>query len=100
MRRWPVEVPVLGPEDICRGALSRSNGTHCLLGWKCKVFGYVGNVQRKVVDEIFEVSGRPPSIPFFNDDRRNSKDELAKVWNQAMANLGYTVGNPEKARKK
>ncbi len=32
---------------------------------------------------------------FFNDRKWRRKSDIAKVWNRAMAELGYVVNNPE-----
>ena len=98
-RRWPKEVPILTGDDIVRRKMSSCDGErHCLLGWKCTVFDLASHghdaTMRKAQDALDSAAGTC-FIAQFNDSTRNSKDEIAAVWNRAMAKLGYVVGNPE-----
>ena len=89
----PDFVWVLTADDFCRGTYDGPNGTHCLAGWGRVTFG-----KPPLLNEAFkELRLLCGYIPRFNDTEPFEK--LAEVWNQAMANLGYTEGNPEKPRK-
>ncbi len=106
--KWPETVPVLEPDNFCRGAETRG-ARHCLVGWVEAAFNemaYDSNREIKVIDEICAVAEEfgaagadeaaeyrsPPSV---NDNPKNSRKLLARIWNRAMANLGYVVNNPE-----
>lgn len=96
---WPTEVPVLSAEDICRDEYD-SGSKHCLCGWRWEVFGVSGNVPslkvfHTVKAEIKAETGFARGEEGFNDDQSVSLRTIARVWNRAMARLGYVVGNPE-----
>ncbi len=91
--QWPEFVWVLEAEDICKGQLNGPNGTHCLLGWCEETFGdEFPEADRKAVCVLYQLIS--DSISIFCST--NPPWKSAKVWNQAMANLGYTEGNPER----
>ena len=100
-------VPILGPEDFCRGE-AHNGDTSCLLGWMEHVFGYGTDLGGKdigdtILDTIHEVFPNQyfGSIPEFNDRMIDGngpqipRGTLASIWNRAMAKLGFIVGNPE-----
>ncbi len=89
----PEFVWVLTAKDFCRRAYDGPSGTHCLDGWRRKTFNN-NALGYKAYAELSELTG---GITYFNDT--TPLKEVAKIWNQAMANLGYTEGNPEKPRK-
>lgn len=110
MSKLPDEVPILTGHNFCKfGLTSKSGSKHCIVGWSADVFAYLDNtmttghawnkVPKKVRDAIGKTSPvegyagyRYPST--LNDDPDISTSTLAKWWNQAMAELGYTEGNP------
>lgn len=92
-RKNPKFVWVLTADDFCRGTYDGPNGIHCLAGWGRVAFGKTLLLNR-AFEELELLCG---FIPRFND--KESFEKLAKVWNQAMANLGYTEGNPVKPKK-
>jgi hypothetical protein len=121
--KMPKAVWVLDGEDFCRGI--QQGGTCCLIGWASVVFLGIEQpqtsdfsrlpapVKEALVQAVQTVSGQSQlpvseaSVYGFNDrgfydDNRTTqhKTALARVWNLAMAKLGYTVGNPEAKRKK
>jgi hypothetical protein len=98
--KWPAEVPVLTARDIHRGALDGPNQTHCLIGWCSQSFDDFDvwdTAREKIAGRIGD--GRA-WISDFNDDPATTKAEIARVWNLAMADLGYTEGNPEAPKAK
>lgn len=120
---WPKEVPVLGDNDIRKYGMGSGgwDQSHCLLGWvnvtfynsacpyaaprvsfleQKKRLVILGFVKKCLSDEILghdcgTCTGKDNRIARFNDARSTPLGEVAKVWNKAMARLGYTVGNPE-----
>lgn len=81
---WPTQVPILNASDICRDEYDRGE-QHCLLGWASKIFhNWEFN---QVFGALWEVAGSPSE---FNDDRQNTKTEIAAAWNLVMRQLGYT----------
>lgn len=97
---WPKTVPILEADDICREQLNGPGGTHCLMGWINVQFNGLREQSAGEVCVQFEVDravGESGKVGFvaFNDWRGNSLDAVARVWNRAMAKLGYVVGNPE-----
>lgn len=107
--QWPKTVPILGAGNIHKGALSDGKGRYCMVGWLDEVFGVHGfydcddllqitdrkkRAEGAVMESLSEVS-RSVNIVTFNDNPRVKKSKIAKVWNRAMALLGYVVGNPE-----
>lgn len=95
--RWPKEVPILTARNMHKGSFSHQSrdDCHCLFTWSMNVFPVASSVRQMIRKTI-----RRKSIVSFNDDPRNSKSTLARVWNRAMAKLGYVVGNPEAKRKR
>lgn len=96
---WPETVPILEAQHIFKDNYDHptDKNCHCLTGharyWfdspyvRCQVF--------QALRGRIAVLGRRLStpIPGFND---SSPPELcARIWNAAMADLGYTEGNPE-----
>jgi hypothetical protein len=98
--QWPAEVPVLTAKDIHRGDLDGPRGTHCLLGWGLETFHdeSARHEARRAMKQHIETVYS--SVGVFNDDADNPKTEIARVWNRAMADLGYTEGNPEAPKAK
>ena len=115
--RWPKSVPILEASDINRGGYNGPDGTHCLFGWVVSVFDIdpmdlatfddrrpEGLLGRALYDACLKLS--PKHMPkgyyvfsYKNDNRRNTKADIARAWNRAMAELGYTEGNPERPTK-
>ncbi len=91
MSDWPESVPVLSEDDIYKGKLNGPDNMHCLVGWRDVTFR-CHKCRIESSSELYDVIGTL-SMAGFNDS--HTKAESAKVWNQAMANLGYTEGNPE-----
>ncbi len=85
---WPESVPVLTADDFCRGRYHGPNGTHCLAGHALAIKG-TGPVLWDILEAIRDEAGCR-RVPAFNDNPRNSKAKLARVWNRAMRKLGYT----------
>lgn len=106
---WPETVPVLEAGDICRGA-SRDGERCCLLQWRVDVFGSVCSTKCQVPQQAslliiraaieLGASGIPHlgGIVEINDSPSNDSALLARIWNRAMARLGYVVNNPECTR--
>ena len=105
--KYPKTVPILQASDICKRRHTNRE-THCLLGWMDTVFltkhdRYVpgrfdirDKVRTALQRAIIKVaSPATSSIATFNDDPKTPYKTIAKVWNRAMALLGYTEGNPE-----
>ena len=87
---WPKQVPILTADDIHKGSLQSADGTRCcLLGWGCRVFGSWCLAPYTFREAIYKEAGTS-FLPTFNDSRKRSKQEIADVWNRAMARLGYT----------
>ncbi len=94
---WPGEVPILSAEDMHKGGFDGPNDTHSLGGWATLVF--VGGVEMfGVAIAIADEAGVRRTYQDINDFNKAPgirRSTLAKVWNRAMASLGYVVGNPE-----
>lgn len=96
--RWPKEVPVLtakdmaiGNEESCRG----KDEPTCLALWTTRVFG-VGDAYEKAEAAICSAAGiNRTNQEIFDYNDSHSRRHNARVWNRAMARLGYVVGNPE-----
>lgn len=98
---YPYRVPVLTGKDVCQGkffARTRSSGPACLLGHGMRVFDTSGMAPVAVCNallyQIRSLVKRADSISRFNDIQATPA-LAARVWNAAMASLGYTEGNPE-----
>jgi hypothetical protein len=112
---WPDTVPILSARDICKGGFNAGhwpNYTYCLTGWAREAQLTVNplaykpspRVWKALKQSVSEV-GLPPTVDvvrnytdLFNVNDRIPKPLAARVWNRAMAILGYTVGNPERKR--
>ena len=95
-RDWPEEAPILEGKDMVRYRYNSDDGKKsCLMGHVRNTFKYRFRyqVEKSIMDVISEVRFAT-SIVAFNDDY-STKELAARVWNKAMANLGYTVNNPE-----
>lgn len=100
MAKWPEEVPVLTARDIHKGGFDGPRGSHCLVGWLDEVFPCWGEQQmrpyRAIRKQLPKLRGGSHMLPsVWNDSPNVTKTEIARVWNTAMAQLGYTEGNPE-----
>lgn len=92
MDELPKSIPLLKPRQFCRHSLDGPGRTHCLVGWRVKLFGgtFAYRVATALEDEVY--SRRPNwGVSNFNDDSRNSRRTLASVWRRAMERLGYVV---------
>jgi hypothetical protein len=101
--KWPKSVPI-SPE-IGDMLLKYDDGSPCcLLGHAFDVFpGGVSGSRLLAVREIGLVAvgimrAEYSDVAEWNDT--HTPEERQRVWNQAMANLGYTEGNPEKPTRK
>jgi|GEM_PF-3648363 len=88
----------------------------CLSGWARKVFTgdpsvavNIGHPFRQDYDCLMEqlwrnshecfgwrMWGSSRLLGHVNDEPRNSKEDLARVWNKTMADFGYDVGSLER----
>lgn len=107
--KWPEEMPVLSGRDLHRGSLDGPRGTHCLIGWQINAFDSpsilnVTKEEKRFLDAVEYAAiqlgaefGDPHSddIAGFNDNPKNSKALLARIFNRASAICGYVVNNPE-----
>lgn len=102
--RWPKEVPILEADDFCRDQFVDRSGRACLSWRVATTFSH--HHYDAVVHQLFRAAemlgatGSYPSLVAYNDNRANPKSLVARIWNRAMAKLGYTVGNPEAKRLK
>lgn len=121
-RRWPRSVPILEADDICRENMTDGE-KHCLMGWvresfwkenaevagRSEYYSIQRNVEKILFSEIRKDQGRPcecssepglfdgkvnDELIAFNDSRRTKKERIARIWNLAMAKLGYVKNNP------
>ena len=92
--RYPKDVPILEAHHLCKGSYG-TNDIHCLSGWMYEVF-QDGLARADASRAIKQVAGADRIVEF-NDAPGRKLSFLAKTWNRAMAVLGYTEGNPEKA---
>lgn len=115
---WPEEVPVLGERDMLEGNLwNRSRSRGCLLGHCFRVFGVSSTLimdstlfkdfskaVTKAGRAVVGVRKKTDEVVLWNDlecqefaEKTHQNPNLirARVWNLAMALLGYTEGNPE-----
>lgn len=86
----PEFVPHLTARDIHQGSGDGPNGTHCLIVWAMEAFkdGYVRHeiVWRELCRRTGVKSDK--RLDLWNDN--HTKSEVARVWNEVMAELGYT----------
>lgn len=87
-------VPVLEASDICRKKFTdHTTGTHCLLGWVNLIssdFDTREFIRRKLQDEIKIFTGKTMDVPEFNDNTKNDKRTIARLFNRVMRKLGFT----------
>lgn len=101
---WPEEVPILEAKDFCRGAFDGPNGTHCLLGHCMQItewrrYELNAEFRNAIMSAARDLkAARVTCIFDINDAKENSTALLARIWNLAMAKLGYVVNNPEARR--
>lgn len=109
--KWPESVPVLGEGNMCIGPFKKGE-CGCLAFWCKETFGEsakddIPKVSDALVKahkalgsgvEIFPSAVEPYSTHHIDEDR-TTRGMVARVWNRAMAYLGYRVGNPECDRK-
>jgi len=100
-RTWPRKVPLLDAEDIYTGAYASPENPECrcLLGHARHVFGAktarLKAVKVALVNRIRDITDAAPvggefgTITNFNDCYA-SPGLVARVWNETMADLGYT----------
>ena len=103
--KWPDEVPVLVAGDIHKGWFNGPGDTHCLAGWWREICDEPSDsyspsdVDEAIVEAARELGAREAdykwgqSVSYINDG--NPKPLVARIWNRAMAKLGYVVNNPE-----
>lgn len=108
---YPEHMPVLHASDINRGSFSRGK-CRCLTGWineatsGCVFFSGPGvekrtaasSLRRAVIAEC-EAIGLVPEkatnttgkkiLPRYNDNKKNSLEDLATAFNQGMRKKGY-----------
>lgn len=102
-RKMPKTVWLLTENDMWKFQFDGPGCRHCLLGWAtqtCETYPYSNNYKlNKFKNAIYkamsEVISCGMAIVAFNDEKKYSKEFLARVWNRAMYLLGYTEGNPE-----
>ena len=107
-KQWPEKMPVLEGRNCCRGMLNGDNDTHCLYGWFLETTrfywhwgeknAYVALFTNAIIASAEDVKATSIglcAVSSINDDNRNSLAMLARIWNRAIAKLGYVVGNPE-----
>jgi hypothetical protein len=91
----PETVPVLTGNDIARRTLHSKDGTqHCLMGWIRVVCPEHQDTNSEIYFALGDEAGtrRPgcTAVSLFNDDQRNSLDDVADVWNATFEKrLGY-----------
>jgi hypothetical protein len=86
--KWPTEVPVLTARDVPPGTL------FCLAADVFHDPATLPEVENALVDAALA------SKDFRGNVRVGTKTTVARVWNLAMADLGYTEGNPEAPKAK
>lgn len=100
--KWPLEVPILTGKDICRYELEKGE-QRCLWGWMGKALSREkivwGTPPETAVKALAKACGTADIIGFNNNPNR-PLGTIARAWNRAMADLGYTVGNPEAGWRK
>lgn len=94
----PDVVPILGPDDFCRGTMHRGE-RHCLIGWSMTVVDDdsddLSYVIRDAIRDVIRDSLPPQDkhllrgveLAQWNDT--HSLQEIADVWNDTMRRLGY-----------
>ena len=109
MSKWPDEVPVLEASDLCIVEYD-GKGCGCLLKHATETFCPISKGGWERLDEAMLAAhntlgtGTPSRndgdwITTFADKGLISRETAARVWNLAMAKLGYVVGNPECDRR-
>jgi hypothetical protein len=86
--KWPTEVPVLTSQDMCKHVLYKDDRC-CLLGHAYQTFGK-GVIYDKVHKALIKTCRRKKRIFVAEYNDSHTLAENAKVWNEAMAALGYT----------
>jgi hypothetical protein len=99
--KWPTEVPILTAEDMCKKQLYGPYGTACLVGHARRTFNaYDASIKdRGIFGQVYKALLKTCSkredavytfyeVAVYNDS--HTLAENAKVWNEAIAALGYT----------
>ena len=89
-----VELP--RAEDFCRGDFVSADGKrHCLLGWMVRLIPV--HLHKKARANLHDsitkrTTRRPIRIATFNDNRRNSRETLAEVFEEAfLETMDYEI---------
>lgn len=98
MARWPTSIDVLSADDIGPAPLEDAAGRRDLFGWVYMTFP--GDTLRDSTKRDLLVRTLFAAARELDPDRSVGLDELspemqARVWNRAVASLGYVNGNPE-----
>ena len=118
--KWPAEVPVLTPNEICSGGGGSIHDDRlCLMQWANRVFGDRYNTSKMFTDSVWPdvpvkvyntiakrcgielraITGSYSKTMYVNRDLanmvqmfndHNTPEKCAQVWNLAMKDLGYT----------
>lgn len=99
----PDDVPILDARHMCIGP-SRSGSCGCLLHYAWSVFDWGGVTTDALLRAHDDLETGVPEaneriwgerLPETGRSVRTTRALAARVWNRAMAYLGYVVGNPE-----
>lgn len=121
--KYPKEVPILNGNDLKCGCSRPGSTRHCLVEWANLTFASKKDLRMmergrgktldwqlpsvKPVYELLEwefqragilrgLSRYPARDNVMSANDYSKPSFNAKIWNRAMARLGYTEGNPEK----
>lgn len=110
MTDWPETVPILTAEDMCIVPLERGK-CGCLSEWMSRCFDDVmwnSNDDESLTVAMIEAHNQlgthVPKMNALNETyftyqtnrfAKTTRVLAARVWNRAMAILGYVVNNPE-----
>lgn len=107
---WPKTVPVLSESQMDIGPYNSAPGCGCLAFWNDDTFPFgrysaeANQIRLALVeahDQLDTVVANDPRragidfVTCWSDEELISKSLLARVWNRAVAILGYVVNNPE-----
>ena len=95
---WPKKLPILTKDDIHKGNIQNDKGDKlCLIGWMFRAFHGITRedsryeFRKALVKEIRAEKGRTMSPVDYNDGRKQTKAQIARLWNRVVRKFGYNV---------
>jgi hypothetical protein len=88
--KWPKEVPVLTPEEICRGPYQKGE-CGCLAFHEHRMFGHGGVASDAHSDAMTKALPEEFDTPYFDFNVETPVEEQAALFNRATATIGYEL---------